>query len=78
MSYPHPEEVEIPAIFVSHVTGMALVESLAANPTVKPITVRRVRVRSGGLSLTHSHTHTHTHARAHTHTQKPLASLSHK
>jgi len=50
MSYPHPDEVEIPAVFVSHATGVSLVESLAKSPSVHPITVLTAGFNNGAVS----------------------------
>lgn len=50
MSYPHPDEVEIPAVFVSHATGVSLVESLAKSPSVHPITVLTAGFTNGAAA----------------------------
>jgi len=47
MSYPHPDEVQIPAVFISHAAGVALVEAMSTSPTVHPITVLSAGFNNG-------------------------------
>jgi len=47
MSYPHPDEVQIPAVFISHAAGVALVEAMSTAPTVHPITVLSAGFNNG-------------------------------